>query len=420
MVLILVNLTGTSKSYLSNVVTVAANSSTNIISNVNKLALATDGQLYSDIFSGVVEISDGVNQFGTSDAKNYLNNIMFDIVPMGDGVGNPTGSIYSAGINNLAMAIGATNYILSTANTTTTQLAANATFTGAIENIFNQPSYSVLLTSDQPGTLILNQYIDAAGTFLAQTLSFSITANQGFARSGPLNGNYFNVVFKNTGSVITTTLNINAAYGTIPSSTQLNNSPSSINEVSGSSISLGQKTSASSFPVVLPSDQVVSIQNSNPASLNAQVVGNIANLSLDSGNPVKVGAVYNSTLPIPSSGNRVDQQVNQFGELATQFRNKYKNIVGNATTTVKSGSGRLHGIMVNRNWTGGTVIIYDNTAGSGTVIATIDFGSPTGGLLTTTGIPSPTMIGPLGLEFSTGLTAVTSGNSSNNITILYQ
>ena len=150
--------------------------------------------------------------------------------------------------------------------------------------------------------------------------------------------------------------------------------------------------------------------------------GNIIPIKIDSNGNLYTNCQpkYNSSLPTPSSGDRIDCQVNQFGEAAVQFRNQYSNIVGNSTTTVKSGSGRLHGIMINKNWTGGTATIYDNTAGSGTKIATIDFGSPSGGLLSTTGLPTPTMIGPLGLEFSTGLTVVTSGSSSNNITILYQ
>lgn len=41
------------------------------------------------------------------------------------------------------------------------------------------------------------------------------------------------------------------------------------------------------------------------------------------------------------------------------------------TTTVKSGSGVLHTVIVNGG-TAGTVTIYDNTAGSGTIIAAFD------------------------------------------------
>ena len=62
----------------------------------------------------------------------------------------------------------------------------------------------------------------------------------------------------------------------------------------------------------------------------------------------------------------------------------YSNLTGNSTTTVKSGLGILHGIMMNNNSTQGVVKVYDNTAGSGTLISTIQCGSPSGGLLSST------------------------------------
>lgn len=48
----------------------------------------------------------------------------------------------------------------------------------------------------------------------------------------------------------------------------------------------------------------------------------------------------------------------------------FKNISTSATTTVKSGAGYLHSIVVNKA-ANGAVTIYDNTAGSGTLIATL-------------------------------------------------
>lgn len=120
-----------------------------------------------------------------------------------------------------------------------------------------------------------------------------------------------------------------------------------------------------------------------------------------------------------SNGNSKPARMNEFADIATNFRNTFLNISGNHTTTVKSGSGTLHGIMIN-NGTGGVAKIYDNTSGSGTVIATIQLGSPSGGLLSTSGMPNPVFLGPLGLEFTTGLTIVTTGSASNDITAIYQ
>lgn len=101
-----------------------------------------------------------------------------------------------------------------------------------------------------------------------------------------------------------------------------------------------------------------------------------------------------------------------------QFRNKYSNMVGNTTTTIKSGNGVLRGISVNDNTTGGTITVYDNTAASGTKIATMQIGTPSGGLLSSSGQQGPTYI-MMVAEFATGLTVVTSGSTSNNITVYY-
>lgn len=111
-----------------------------------------------------------------------------------------------------------------------------------------------------------------------------------------------------------------------------------------------------------------------------------------------------------SSGKSQAVRMDQFANLAVNFRNSFKNIAGNATTVVKSGAGTLHSIMINNSTTGGTITIYDNTAGSGVIIATQTLG--------TTGAPSH--LGPLGIEFTTGLTIVTAGSTSNNVTAVYQ
>jgi hypothetical protein len=113
--------------------------------------------------------------------------------------------------------LNASIFRFSTNNSTTAQLASNATFTGVIETALDQPSMSLLLTTDQPVTLTVFQYIDIAGTFAAQPIVFYIPANQGFSYSLPLNANYVRVTAKNTGTATTTTLNLNTAYGSLPS-----------------------------------------------------------------------------------------------------------------------------------------------------------------------------------------------------------
>jgi hypothetical protein len=49
----------------------------------------------------------------------------------------------------------------------------------------------------------------------------------------------------------------------------------------------------------------------------------------------------------------------------------YQNITTDTTTALKSARGVLHTVCVNTPAAGGTITIYDNTAGSGTKIGTI-------------------------------------------------
>lgn len=78
------------------------------------------------------------------------------------------------------------------------------------------------------------------------------------------------------------------------------------------------------------------------------------------------------------------------------------------TTVIKSGAGFLHTITFNKPVSTGTLTCYDNTVGSGTVIATIT--SPAGGV-------------PVSLHydvtFSVGLTCVTA-TAAQDITVSYR
>jgi hypothetical protein len=126
----------------------------------------------------------------------------------------------------------------------------------------------------------------------------------------------------------------------------------------------------------------------------------------------------------PTDTTDLDDYVTNYKTAATtsmlaEFFN-YRNITGNATTTVKSGAGMLQAVIINNASTNGTVTVYDNTAGSGAKIATVQIGSPSGGLLSTSGIPNPASLPALNVKFSTGLTVVTAGSSSNDITVIYK
>ena len=118
-----------------------------------------------------------------------------------------------AGGVGLLVSQGPNLFTSSGANSSVNQLAVNATFTGAIESAFLQPSTQILMTSDQPMLLTINQYIDAAGTRKSNAMSFTVDANQGFNLCMPVAGNFLNVTAKNIGAATTTTFRLDVTYG---------------------------------------------------------------------------------------------------------------------------------------------------------------------------------------------------------------
>jgi hypothetical protein len=81
---------------------------------------------------------------------------------------------------------------------------------------------------------------------------------------------------------------------------------------------------------------------------------------------------------------------------------RYANLAGAGTTTVKSGAGRLVSLVVGTPAASGSIVVYDNTAGSGTKISSIVYP----GTLLTSGPISCVYDAP----FSTGLTVVVVGS----------
>lgn len=194
--------------------------------------------------------------------------------------------------------------------------------------------------------------------------------------------------------------------------------------------------------------------------------GAVADAGTDSGNPLKVGGIYESTPATYTNGQRANLHTGTRGSLAVQLmlpdsvstpsyaasnadavasgstntrpqtvslgfiyngttfdrtrsstvgtgilqvseEHSFSNISTNATTTVKSGAGILHSLVINTRGATTTATVYDNTAGSGTKIGTIDT------TLSTTSFTYD-------LKFSTGLTIVTAGTTPADITVTYR
>lgn len=118
---------------------------------------------------------------------------------------------------------------------------------------------------------------------------------------------------------------------------------------------------------------------------NAKIQGNIASGSSDAGNPVKVGAVYNSSTPTPSTGQRVDLQADASGNLKTNVTNTVT-VSGTVTTSPPSNASInvnqvAGGAVTNAGQTGalqvGGAVATNNTVSSATnplLIAGSDYG----------------------------------------------
>lgn len=100
---------------------------------------------------------------------------------------------------------------------------------------------------------------------------------------------------------------------------------------------------------------------------------------------------------------------NATGRALVEQRNSYTNITTATTTTVKSGAGFLHLILINAAAALATITIYDNTSAAGTKIGTVT-------------MPATLLANQNTLRFdvafTTGLTIVTTG--TQDLTISYR
>lgn len=88
--------------------------------------------------------------------------------------------------------------------------------------------------------------------------------------------------------------------------------------------------------------------------------------------------------------------------------NNYAHLSTNATTVLRTGPGTLHSCTINKvGTTGNIVTFYDNTAGSGNVIAVLDTTNYAGTFL-------------YDIQFLNGLTAVVGTGVAGDLTVAFQ
>lgn len=118
-----------------------------------------------------------------------------------------------AALENTSVTLEALVFPASTNNSSTGQLQPNATFVGVIETVQNLQAAQVQVVCDQPYTLVINQYIDAAGLELTESTTFRRAANQPLCLNVLLPGNFFNLALTNNGIQETEALHIDVTFG---------------------------------------------------------------------------------------------------------------------------------------------------------------------------------------------------------------
>ena len=129
------------------------------------------------------------------------------------------------------------------------------------------------------------------------------------------------------------------------------------------------------------------VTTSTDSTIGTLTGGGVASGATDSGNPIKVGGIYNSTAPTFTNGQRGDLQIDVKGNVnanlgtlisgedqtngVLKVEGQFSGTTCTADTQVKSSAGFLHSLTfycTDAAPTAGSIIVYDNTAESGTVI----------------------------------------------------
>lgn len=130
----------------------------------------------------------------------------------------------------------------------------------------------------------------------------------------------------------------------------------------------------------------------------------IVGLLIATAPPMRAADLKYTTLPQDTETDLV--RANKVASIASGASNKFNNITTATTTTVKTGSGVLERIVVNTGGASSVWVAYDNTAGSGTKIAT--------------GSSATQIVLAYNCRFATGLTIVTSTGTPADITVVYR
>lgn len=183
-----------------------------------------------------------------------------------------------------------------------------------------------------------------------------------------------------------------------------------------------QQTMANSISVAVASDQTnVPVSQATASALNAQVVGNIAHDSADSGPPVKVGGVARTANPTAvTAGDRVDLYMDKLGRPVVTPIAPRERVISSGrisltttseTTLVAAGAAGVFRDMVmlmlsNESATECRVDIRDVTAG--TIVLSMDLAGDGGGMVAPfrLGFPQTTAASAWSIQLSAAVSTV--------------
>jgi hypothetical protein len=120
--------------------------------------------------------------------------------------------------------LGATVYVQSTGNNTSTQLASGLSFSGTTESALSYPNLILSVRCDQPYTINIDQFSDLAGTIqYSPSIVYTRLAGVAFNQSISIAGSYYRVRITNNGGATTTTLFAESWLGILHPLPQLDN-----------------------------------------------------------------------------------------------------------------------------------------------------------------------------------------------------
>lgn len=423
MILTILNQTAGTLSYLGGAVTVVANGSTTVQSQYLD-SISRDPGLLNDCLQSNVQLSDGVQTYVVSQAQNYLNIISSLTVSPKPFVDNTISGTFNGAAQTLE---------INTVGCSSVQYGT--TDSGWIGEISTELSYDNGTTwfpcatadTDPSTNLLMLIWGDAlVPAFNNDPWEVNVAGSTLFR---------LRVVNYTAGS-LSIVLISSAASSYVPTPSNDRWSSNSVGALNAtvSNPTAGCSTCGIAISGTWSGTLTIQASIDNVNFFNIPVVNVATGLQTSTitanGNFITPCGGYNTVQAIMTSYSSGTADItmdagegSNTGLFSIDPITNYSHISGNATTTVKTGMGRLHSISINNNTTGGTVKVYDNTAGSGTLMMNILIGTPSGGLLSSSGQAGPVMMGPFGpngLTFFIGLTIVTSGSTSNDITVIYQ